>query len=246
MNEIIQSLNNLGLTDKESKIYVALLRLGEATVGDIADVAAIKRPTAYVILDELRKKGMVLKTPHAKKTIFRVKPPDELHKQAIDNIVQFEKMLPKMRAINPRQKPVKTLYFEGLQGIKEALHYRMDELEDQTIPGFWAKNNGLDAKVLALFDQWGKQNEKNGNVFSGITPNHESIRKLKEKNPKEYEQIVLVPESDYSSDISIDITKDFVRIIDPHELKGVIIENKRVADAVKQIFSIVEKKYKSN
>ncbi len=246
MNEIIQSLSSLGLTEKESKIYISLLKLGEASVGDIADGAAIKRPTAYVILDELRKKGMVLKTPHAKKTLFTVKSPDELHKRVIDNIVQFEKVLPRMRAINPKGKAVKTLYFEGIEGVKEALYYRMGELEDETISGFWARNNRVDAKMLVLFDKWGKENEKKHNVFTGITPDHESIRELKKKNPKIYEQITLVPENDYSSDISIDIVKDFVRIIDPHELKGVIIENKRVVDAMRQIYNIVEKSYKKN
>ena len=173
-----------------------------------------------------------------------MKPPDELYKQAVDNVFHFEKVLPKMRAINPQQNSVKTLYFEGLQGVKEALSYRMSEIHGETISGFWAKDDGVDAKMLELFDRWGKQNQKNENVFTGITPDHDSIRKLKEKNLKEYEQITLVPEEEYSSDISIDVVKDFVRIIDPHDLKGVIIENKRVADAMRQIFKIVEKNYK--
>jgi predicted transcriptional regulator len=245
MNEILQSLSNLGLTDKESRVYLAILKLGEATVGDISDEAMIKRPTTYLVLDELRKKGMVLKIPYAKKTIFQAKSPDDFYKQAIENIDQFERVLPKMRAMNPRQKSVKTLYFEGLQGLKEALFYRINDLHGEIISGFWAKDSGVEPKTLELLNQWGKQNQKNKNVLTGITPDHESIRKLKEIYPEEYGQITLVPTEEYSSDISIDVTKDFVRIIDPHNLKGIIIENDKVADAIKQIFEIVKKKYEN-
>ena len=58
MNELLNSIKDLGLNDKEAKVYLALLKFGEANVSDIADEAGMKRPTVYVILDEIRKKGL--------------------------------------------------------------------------------------------------------------------------------------------------------------------------------------------
>lgn len=243
MDQISNSLNNIGLSDKESKVYVTLLKLGEATVAEISSEAGIKRPTAYLILDELRKKGIALKIPHSKKIVYQAKSPEELYDRAKENINEFQRLLPKIHAISAQKKSIKTLYFEGLQGVKDALFYRMKDLKGEDVSGFWAKNSGIDDDVFDLLDKWGKQYLKNDITIKGITPDHESIRELRSKYPEEYKKIVPVSESEYSSDISIDVAHDFVRIIDPHSLKAIIIENERVASALKQIFTIVEKKY---
>lgn len=239
MNELQEILKGVGLEDKEAKIYLSLLKFGSANVSDIADEAGIKRPTAYVILDELRKKGLVLKIPHAKKSIFQAKSPDEFYEQAVSHIDKLESVLPKLRSINPTKKGIKTLYFEGTEGLKEALGYKIKDLKDSVIDGFWAKNSGLPVTTFDIFEQWGKKLEKNLVSIEGVTPEHESTKIYAEKNKK----LILAPLNDYSSDISIEATKNFIRIVDPHELKAIIIENPRVVEALKQIFALAKRNY---
>jgi predicted DNA-binding transcriptional regulator len=244
MNEIVENLKSIGLEDKEAKIYLALLKFGQANVSDIADEAGIKRPTTYVVLDELRKKGLVLKIPHAKKTIFAAKTPDEFFDQTIANINQFEKILPKLRSMNPSKKAIKTIYFEGTDGLKEALYYRMEELRDTVDEGFFAKNDGtLSQPVMNIFNKWGLDNAKYNIKIGGVTPDHPSTREYPSKFPNLYVDLKFSPLEDYSSDISIEVTKEFVRIIDGHELKAIIIENPRVVEALLQIFKLAKEKY---
>jgi len=243
MNEIIASLGHIGLSDKEAKTYLALLKFGEASVSDIADEAGIKRSTTYIILDELRKKGLIIKIPHAKKAQFQAKTPDELYEQTVLNINRFEKVLPKLRSINPSKKNIKTLYYEGLDGMKEALYYRLDDLKGTTNDGFWAKDDGTVTKpMMDLFHKWNASREKNNILISGITPEHDSTLEFLEKY-KQSHQITRVPQTDYNSDISIEVTDKFVRIIDPHELKAIIIENDRLSEALKQIFSLAKRNF---
>ena len=52
-------LKKLGLTEKEAKLYINALELGSFSVMGIAHKSGIKRPTCYLILDELVKKGLV-------------------------------------------------------------------------------------------------------------------------------------------------------------------------------------------
>jgi len=243
MEEITNSLQKIGLSEKEARIYVSLLKYGEATVSDIADEAGIKRPTAYVILDELRQKGLVLKIPHAKKTIFQVKAPDELYGEIVTNVNQFEKVLPKLRALNPSKKAIKTLYFEGVDGVKEAMYYRFNDLKDSVDDGFFAKNDGMPQKMIDIFEKWNKDREKNRIRMEGITPDHPSTREYVERHKDFYTHLHLAPPNDYSSDISIEITKEFVRIVDGHDFKAVIIENPRVVHALKQIFALAKRNY---
>ncbi|MDQ5893542.1 MAG: HTH-type transcriptional regulator, sugar sensing transcriptional regulator [Patescibacteria group bacterium] len=244
MNEIIASLGHIGLSDKEAKVYLASLKLGEASVSDIADEATIKRPTTYIILDELRKKGLIIKIPHAKKALFQAKTPDELYEQTVSNINRFEKVLPKLRSINPSKKNIKTLYFEGLDGMKEALLYKIEGLKGTTNDGFWAKDDGTIPKpMLDLFHKWNASREKNNITISGITPEHDSTLEFFEKYKESHQKIMRVPQTDYNSDISIEVTDKFVRIIDPHDLKAIIIENERVSESLKQIFALAKRNF---
>ncbi|MES3005681.1 MAG: helix-turn-helix domain-containing protein [Patescibacteria group bacterium] len=244
MQEIIENLKSIGLEDKEAKIYVALLKFGEATVGDIADEAGIKRPTTYVILDELRKKGLVLKIPHAKKQVFQAKTPDEFFEQTVANVNQFEKILPKLRSMNPSKKTIKTLYFEGINGIKEAMYYRIEDLKNSVDEGFWAKHVEVSNKVVEVQDEWIKAFQKYNISIGGVTPDHESTRMYVERYKGIYKDFLFAPLEDYSADISIEVTKEFVRIIDAHDLKAIIIENPRVVYALGQIFKLAKEKYK--
>ena len=61
-----QALKTIGLSDKESAVYMALLQLGQATAYAVAVKSGLKKPTTYIILDELIEKGLVLKVPQMK------------------------------------------------------------------------------------------------------------------------------------------------------------------------------------
>ncbi|MDI9619543.1 MAG: NTP transferase domain-containing protein [Candidatus Nezhaarchaeota archaeon] len=56
---IISLLRAIGLTEYESKVYVALINLGEARAKEVSDVTSIAYPKIYSVLAELKKKGFV-------------------------------------------------------------------------------------------------------------------------------------------------------------------------------------------
>jgi predicted transcriptional regulator len=243
MIDVLNSLQHLGLTEKEARVYVALLKFTEAPAGEIADEAGIKRPTTYVVLEDLRKKGLVIKLPHAKRTLFQAKTPDEFYNQSISNINQFEKVLPRLRSMNPSKKNIKTLYFEGLDGVKEALYYKFEKQKGGTTDGFWAKDDGAIPKpLMEMFHKWNMDMKKNGMRITGVTPNHPSVVEFS-KRYQDNSDVILAPQDDYNSDVSIEITQNFVRIVDGHDLKAIIIENDRLSDALRQIFVLAKRNY---
>lgn len=241
MNELIDALSKIGLAEKEARVYLALLKIGDATVKDIAAEAVIKRPTTYLALEELRLKGLILKIPHAKKAIYRAKLPEDLYGFAEENMNSLKRVLPKIDALATERNPVKTYYFEGLQGLKDSLFYEIDRMENKTLGGFWAKVDKAPKSVTDLFLKFHSALKKRNVAVNGITPDDETIQKYKDNYPAKLYSIKTVSKSDYSSDISVEITDSYVRIIDPIEMKAVIIENKRVADTMKQILDLVKK-----
>ncbi|MEM0240615.1 MAG: NTP transferase domain-containing protein [Candidatus Nezhaarchaeales archaeon] len=57
--DLLSLLKNLGLTEYESRSYVALIDLKRAKAKDISDVASIAYPKVYSVLTSLKKKGFV-------------------------------------------------------------------------------------------------------------------------------------------------------------------------------------------
>ena len=71
-------LEEIGLSKKESAIYTSLLSFDKASVLDISKKANVKRPTTYVILVSLMKKGLVNEISINKKTYYTPEPPEKL------------------------------------------------------------------------------------------------------------------------------------------------------------------------
>lgn len=57
--DILSSLRSLGLTEYESRAYIALINLKRAKAKDVGDVASIAYPKVYSVLASLKKKGFV-------------------------------------------------------------------------------------------------------------------------------------------------------------------------------------------
>lgn len=244
MDQIINSLQKIGLSENESRIFVALTKLGDSTVKDISTEAGVKRPTTYIVLDELRQKGLITKIPHAKKAIYRAKDVDELYDFASDNMNTFKRSIPKLESLSTTNKPVKALYFDGLQGLKDALFYKIDEQQNKKITGFWAQDAGITKPVIDLFTKFNKALIKRNITVTGVTPDGESQRKYRQEYPEFYKGIKLIPINYYSSEISIDANDKFVRFIDAIEKKAVIIESERMAKTINEIFKLATDKYK--
>ncbi len=101
MNDpISQTLTAIGLTEKQSRVYLGLLRLGEATVAQLAVAIEFKRPIVYVILDELLHLGYVSELPHQKVRRFTAADPSRVYHNiaaAADNLKFFLPLLHSLR-----------------------------------------------------------------------------------------------------------------------------------------------------
>lgn len=71
-------LTQIGLDEKEAKVYLAVLELGPSPVQNIAQRSGIPRATTYLVLDELKRKGLVTTFEKGKKTLFAAESPENL------------------------------------------------------------------------------------------------------------------------------------------------------------------------
>jgi sugar-specific transcriptional regulator TrmB len=127
MNEqLISHIEDLGLSNKEARVYVACLLTGPAAVQRIADQSGIKRVTTYVILESLVGLGLVSQSIKGKKTLFIAEDPSNLRRllekrahELEEQQTNFESILPelsKLKAI-PKDSP-NVRFYDSADGIK--------------------------------------------------------------------------------------------------------------------------------
>jgi sugar-specific transcriptional regulator TrmB len=117
--EISEMLKSIGLTSKEASVYLALLELGTATVHPIATKAAIKRPTAYLILEQLQQKGMVSVVPPVNKVLYTAENPEKILGDLNKKQELVKRFLPNMLALyNAKVDKPQVLLFEGKDAVR--------------------------------------------------------------------------------------------------------------------------------
>lgn len=235
-----KAIETLGFSDKEAKVYLALLELGVGSAIGIARKSGLKRPTTYVILDELIKRGVVFMVPRSKKKLYRAIPPQTLFENYGERFEKAKGVLPEIQAIS-RQDSYKpqVLLYEGVEGVKEALRYGTKNLAGKEIKGFYAKTT---PEIMKEFDGYKEYNnflKENGIKMRGIAPKDPSLESFRTQDVEYGRKFREIPREEYSADIAIEIGDTFVRFFDPVNLQGLIIENHAITKTLGEIFELV-------
>ncbi|OGJ44581.1 hypothetical protein A2272_01940 [Candidatus Peregrinibacteria bacterium RIFOXYA12_FULL_33_12] len=134
LNRIIRQLQNFACTEKEAQIYLKVLKIGPATVQEIAKALKNNRVTVYSATEQLKQKGLLYETKKGKKRLIAAEKPDVLYKimQKKENDLNLMKinldhlvgLLNKVDQID-RYIPVIKLY-EDVNGFKKMLEETLE------------------------------------------------------------------------------------------------------------------------
>jgi len=124
-----RELINLGLSPSEAKVYLAILRLGQASVTKISEQANVKRPTTYLALEDLMRQGLVSEVRKGKIMTFKVESPNRLsrltrkmRRKVITAELGLEEVLPNLKALQKRILTVpQVIFHEGKIGVRHVL-----------------------------------------------------------------------------------------------------------------------------
>ncbi len=126
--EIITTLKQLGFSDKEAKVYMALLKNGPSSVRALASVSEVNRGTTYDILKSLQESGLVSFYHKDTKQFFVAEDPSMLN-HALEHRMEklrdvkekLVQVIPELKSLfNEADKPV-VKYYEGFSGVKYVL-----------------------------------------------------------------------------------------------------------------------------
>lgn len=235
----LRALRTLGLTDKEARIYLALLELGRSSAYTIATKAGVKKPTTYVLLEELVEKNFVLRVPKSKKQLFMARQPREMFERTRAALGDAEALLPELASLmRQSDSEVKTLFFEGENGIRDAWWYKLDEFQNTEMKAFYASTTDFPPEIVKTAHEWNKQLVKLGITTRAIVPEHSSLKEWRALDAAHRRVVKVVPHAQYSSRIAIEVNDRLVRILMFKDRQAIVIDNPQVAATMSEIFEM--------
>jgi len=228
-------LQEFGLTDKETAVYLALLPLDNVTVQEIVKKLPYPRTTVYNTLTYLAEKGLVSKIIKRGITYFTATPPDRLKDKLAEKQRLIESILPQLKELKQTtHKPSTVEIYEGFKGIYTIVSDIFKKKQQTYYFGNYKKSLDIlkhlpgHARTMRL--------EKNIPAKIVIDPADEVIF-----HTKRYKQLTqmrfLKSMEDFPAMVFIYGTK-VAMFTTQGDLVGIIIDNKEISQAMKMIFEM--------
>ncbi len=242
-------LQQIGLDKNEAAVYLAALELGPSPVQKIAQRARVPRATTYLVLDELKRKGLCSTYEQGKKVYYNAEHPSELEaylkrqeselsvrKKTLESLVpELEKRGQFPESVRPRVR-----YYEGKDAVAVYRRDLMKARKGQKIVRGFTSIDGLE-KIIGDLKSFSKQRVDEGvgsrtiyadpNNLYPKADNPDELREAKEVDPKQYPILA-----------DVGIIGDFVGFM-PYEepYRAVVIEDPIIARTIASLFELAWK-----
>ena len=236
-------LKKFGLSENEVRVYTALLHAGETTAYQLAKQTGLSQPSVHFLLDSLRNKGLVLKTPHAGKHVVQARDPREFLREKQKEVTELARTVPKLLAFTDIPKKPKVLFYEGEKRDNEALEYLYDHIGHSEMVSFLRNSpHGVSEASAKRNREFFTQLGERGVRLRGIIPKTDVQSEFMKPFVSKYQwKLKYVPIAKYAPTVATHIVGNVVLINLAHSSQLLLIENKEMADAERMKFEMVWK-----
>jgi len=243
--DIIEVLRKLDLSEYESRVYFALLELGESTSGEILAKSHINSGKIYLILESLAQKGFVTEVTKNNVRHFQAVNPRSIKKYLDQKQNEFDakrrlydEILPSLlKSFSSSTTPAEIRVYTGLDGMKSAFDqelFRYSKNKELLVYGILNYDTHNQAFVRYFTQNLFREREKKGVI----------IRKIVSKSAKEnvIEKNAKIRYVDYDSFFTYNIIDDLVIFaIWSSEPIFITIISKEVSEGLRQNFNTIWK-----
>jgi HTH-type transcriptional regulator, sugar sensing transcriptional regulator len=163
-------LEKIGLTEGESKVYLALLRLGTTTIGNIIKEANVSNSKVYDILDRLSKKGLVGTVIINNRRNFEPKDPKrlkefiELEEEKVkQKKKEVDELIPKLQETFKQSESIQEAeILQGVNGIKTFTEMILKKLKKGDMFYILGAPKGATELLGPYFKEWHQKRVRGG------------------------------------------------------------------------------------
>ncbi len=232
----IKILEDIGLTNAEIKVYLALLELGKSTAGPIIEKTTLQSSVVHMTLNKLIERGFVSFVFEGQRKHYQASNPRHIIEYLEEKKERFQNILPELLAKQQisREKPIAAV-FHGIKGIKELL------LELLDTSGKEHHTFGSTRESLMLGEEWWinyHRKRASKGIYAKLLFN-ESLKSWKAEN--RYSKTELrYTKAGFEPLTETIIRNDKIAIIIWTEKPiGILIHNKSAADSYEKYFHFI-------
>jgi len=231
MPEIKNILQELGLTEKESQVYLILLSQN-LTASEIAQKTDIHRINVYDILERLQEKGLISYAIKGKRKFYESTEPKKLLEDLDEKRNKLKEILPglieKKKALHEQQEAV---IFKDKKGIKNILE---EITNSKTEVLLFASAWGFKQNFPDYYDVWHERfNTNKVKIRTLISAKHKGM-----KVPKPLIYRFLPSEFQFPSTTCIYKDKVFMIMWSDQPI-GILVTSKEVSSSYKHFFELL-------
>lgn len=244
----IRGLERIGLTEGESKVYLALLRLGASTIGGIIKEARVSNSKVYDILDRLGKKGLVGTVIINNRKNFEAKNPSRLRefielkeKEIAEEKEEIGRLIPHLEDVYKYAEPAQEAeILQGVHGIKTFNEMILGKLEAGDV--FYVLGAPKEANELmaGYFQDWHERRVEK-KVYCRILYNQDARKWAERRRKTPLTEVRFLPEH-IKTPALIDIARDYVAtLLFGERPVCFVIKNKKIAESYVSYFELLWK-----
>lgn len=239
-DELITALKGVGLSKNEAAVYLANLELGPCSIWDLSKKSGIKRPTCYVILDDLILRGYASSTNDGKRTIYSVVSPKQLLRTAERRYESLQASITQLDALASKSpsKPI-VRHYEGIQGVIEAYNLSLDQPKGGEILIYGTAE--FKVSYGDFIPKYIENRTKKNLSVRAILPENAYNREILDTDEKYLRQTRFFPVDKFGQQTEINIFLDTIVYIAHSETEpfATVIENATLAQEEKQRFNLL-------
>jgi hypothetical protein len=158
-------------------------------------------------------------------------------------LAHAKKVLPELlaKAADSKHRRVSTYFFEGKEGMQQALAYGRDELAEKELLCYYAQSEKGARSIPSYYYQNNKALSAQKTKIRSVRSTHDSFAEFRTIEKESGWSSLVLAEPEFSSRVTVEIAPHFVRILLHKDLQALVVENTAFADMMRQVFEVVWK-----
>lgn len=228
-------IENIGLTKKEARVYLAALEIGSNPVSSIAKKAKINRVTAYDIMEKLAKRGLVGSFTRAKVKYYTATDPQLVAADFQKKVEDLQTALPQLKQLSGEVSRPKVMSFEGIEAIKNIF---LEALATEGEILMYANIREIETHWPSFMEDFERRRMNYELPLKLIAIEDDRGRFMKEYDDEFQRTTRLVPKEQYGFSSCIFIYDHKVASVSLQSGIGIVMEDPGIAETHRALFRL--------
>lgn len=231
------SLYKLGFSEKETAVYLALLKTGPAAASTLARLSKVKRTSIYDILNELLERNLIQQFKQGNVTYYVIDDVDRIEQHAKDQLRLSKAVTQALKKEQQKGQGIQVNYYKGVEGYRQ-MYEDILEAKPKELMGWIHLDYFYEALNPEREREWTQERIARGIFIRLLMQDTSLAREYQSKDEDSSRETRLLSKKNAFKTTCL-LYEDFVIYFDStKEVSGVRIHNPEIYNMQKQIFEM--------